>query len=193
MFTVFKTIFSIRYKAYNSILFHIKAVKHKNFPHIKGYLILKGQGKLEFGKNVSINSGEHFNPIGGDKRMIFVIKKNANLTIGNNVGMSNSAIVCHNKIIIEENVKLGGGVKIYDTDFHTLNYHNRRKKATDIGNTKPVLIKKDAFIGAHSIILKGVTIGDKAIIGAGSVVTKDIPSNEVWAGNPAKYIKKLTY
>ena len=53
-----------------------------------------------------------------------------------------------------------------------------------------VHIKKNAFIGMGTIITKPVTIGENVIIGAGSVVTKDIPNNEVWAGNPAKFIKK---
>lgn len=56
---------------------------------------------------------------------------------------------------------------------------------------KPVRIKSGAWIGGHSIILKGVTIGKNSVIGAGSIVTHDIPDNEVWAGNPAKYIKKF--
>ena len=56
---------------------------------------------------------------------------------------------------------------------------------------KPVHIKENVFIGAHSIILKGVVIGENSIIGAGSVVTKSIPSNQIWAGNPAKYIRNV--
>ena len=59
------------------------------------------------------------------------------------------------------------------------------------GVTKPVEIKDGVFVGAHSIILKGVTIGEGSIIGAGSVVTKSIPAGEVWAGNPAKFIRKI--
>lgn len=58
------------------------------------------------------------------------------------------------------------------------------------GTTKPVSIGNGAFIGAHSIILKGVSIGEKSIVGAGSVVTKGIPDGEVWAGNPAQFIRK---
>lgn len=56
---------------------------------------------------------------------------------------------------------------------------------------KPVVIGDDCFIGAGTMILKGVTIGARSVIGAGAVVTKSIPSDEVWAGNPAKLIKKL--
>ena len=57
--------------------------------------------------------------------------------------------------------------------------------------TKPVLIRQGAFIGAHSIILKGVTIGRHSVIGAGSVVTHDVPDNEIWAGNPAVFVKRI--
>lgn len=55
---------------------------------------------------------------------------------------------------------------------------------------EPVIIKKNVFLGVGTIICNSVTIGKNAIIGAGSVVTKDIPANEVWAGNPAHFIKK---
>ena len=68
-----------------------------------------------------------------------------------------------------------------------------RYEGTDISKRKilPVTIKDNAFIGAHSIILKGVTIGEKSIIGAGSVVARDVPDGEIWAGNPAKFIKNI--
>ncbi|MBD8490085.1 hypothetical protein IFO69_15110 [Echinicola sp. CAU 1574] len=54
-------------------------------------------------------------------------------------------------------------------------------------------IEDGVWIGGHCIILKGVTIGERSVIGAGSVVSKNIPKNEVWAGNPAKFIKKIDY
>ena len=57
--------------------------------------------------------------------------------------------------------------------------------------SSPVTIGDDVFIGAHSTILKGVTIGDRAIIGACSVVTKNVPDDEIWAGNPARFIRKM--
>jgi len=57
--------------------------------------------------------------------------------------------------------------------------------------TAPVIIEDYAFIGAHSTILKGVTIGRNSIIGAGSLVCKSVPANEIWGGNPAKYIRNI--
>ena len=107
--------------------------------------------------------------------------------------MSGITVVCQKEVLIEDNVKIGGNVCIYDTDFHSLNAEDRCKDINDKKNTKKkkVLISKNSFIGAHSTILKGVTIGENSIIGACSVVTKDVPSNEIWAGNPAKYIRKI--
>lgn len=81
---------------------------------------------------------------------------------------------------------------VFTTDFHSLDPKTRRGK-DDIMNrvSAPVIIEDNAFIGARSIILKGVTIGMNSVVGAGSVVTKSIPANEIWAGNPAKFIRKI--
>lgn len=66
----------------------------------------------------------------------------------------------------------------------------RGKIEDDKPRCAPITIEDHAFIGAHSIILKGVTIGKCSIVGAGSVVTHNIPEHEIWAGNPAKFIRK---
>lgn len=60
-------------------------------------------------------------------------------------------------------------------------------------NRGKVHIGKNAYLGMNVLVVKPVTIGANAIIGAGAVVTKDIPANEVWAGNPARFIKRLEY
>jgi acetyltransferase-like isoleucine patch superfamily enzyme len=145
------------------------------------------------GDNFLMNSGKHFNAIGRQQSCCFVVQRNGVLRIGNNVGISDVAIVCYKSITIGDNVTIGGNVVIYDTDFHSLNKDHRKDMAVDIQNTKcaPVIIEREAFIGAHSTILKGVTIGEGAIVGAGSVVTKSIPKNEIWAGNPARFIKNV--
>lgn len=177
---------------YNRLLLSFGNVSFEMFPTINGRLMITGKGKLIFGKNVKINSSRKSNHIGEANRTIFKIKdKDALISIGNNTGISNSAFVCRKKIEIGNNVKIGGGVKIYDSDAHSLNYKERMNPNTDIMIKKEVVLKDHCFIGAYCMILKGVTIGERSIIGAGSVVAKDVPSDEIWAGNPAKFIKKL--
>ena len=120
------------------------------------------------------------------------VKDGATLFIGQHTGMTNVVIQCHQSVTIGSYVNIGAGCMIFDTDFHSLDWRDR-KDGTDITKRKKasVVIKDLAFIGAHSIILKGVTIGEKSIVGAGSVVAKDIPDGEVWAGNPAKFVRRV--
>lgn len=156
------------------------------------YIMVARGGKFEIGTNFKMNNNIKGNPIGSYRKCTLFVDKNAELKIGNHVGISQTALICHKSITIGNFVKIGGGVSIYDTDFHSLNPEIRKSK-DDIKHRaeKPVVIKDNAFIGAHSIILKGVTIGENSIIGAGSVVTKSVPANQIWAGNPAQFIRNL--
>ena len=149
------------------------------------------RGKVHIGNNFSINSGGKFNIIGRQQKNTFWIE--GQLIIGNNVGMSSTAIVCKHDIEIGDNVTIGGNTVIYDTDFHAIDSAVRTNKLQDGQHAKwgKVKINNNVFIGAHTSILKGVTIGENAIIGACSVVTKNIPANEMWAGNPAKFIRTI--
>ena len=157
----------------------------------KGTPLIKNQGSFSIGSGLKVNSSGFRNVIGGDTRSSFVIKKGAKLQIGTNFKMSNSAIYCADSITIGDNVMIGGSCKIWDTDFHPLNADERNTNPNENFNTKPIIIGDNVFIGGFSIILKGVNVGDNSIVGASSVVSKDIPENELWAGNPAKFIKKI--
>ena len=158
---------------------------------IKGFPLIRNKGIIIFGNSLKMNSNAFSNPIGGNTRVFINVLKNGELLIGDNVGISNCAITCSKKIVIEDNVFVGGNVKLYDTDFHSLKLEERIKDITPNNKAKEITIKRGAFIGAHSIILKGVTVGKNSIVGAGSVVSKDIPDFEIWAGNPAKFIKSI--
>lgn len=180
-------------RLYTKFLLIGNNVVYKSF-HVNGipYIMVACGGKFSIGKNFTMNNGIKGNPIGCYERCTFFVDRGAVLTIGDNVGMSQSALICHKSITIGNNVKIGGGVCIYDTDFHSLDPVIRRS-SEDLKNRaeKPVVIGNDVFIGAKSIILKGVTIGENSVIGAGSVVTKSVPANQIWAGNPAKFIKNI--
>lgn len=192
MITTIKFFFRGFNYLFNRWTFSINRVTIINNWRVNGRIFIQNHGKLEIGEKFMVNSGKRYNPIGGDIITRLITQSNSKLSIGNNVGISNSTIFCTDSIEIRDNVYIGGGCKIWDTDFHSIN-SNERIHLDDKGiKTAPILIDVNVFVGANTIILKGVKIGKNAVIGAGSIVTKDIPHNEIWAGNPAKFIKKIT-
>lgn len=158
---------------------------------VHGILKIMNVGTIQIGNDVKINSGFYFNPVGGANRTVLATESKGKIQIGNNCGISHTLLYAADSITIEDNVLIGGGCSICDTDFHPIDYEVRMTQGRKMKKSKPILIGEGAFIGMNSIILKGVTIGKHSIVGAGSVVTKDIPDNEIWAGNPAVFIKAL--
>ncbi len=150
-------------------------------------------GRLQLGAKFKMNNGSRYNRIGRQQPCFFIANNGGQIIIGENVGLSSTAIHCNKSIKIGNGVRIGGNTVIYDTDFHSLGFETRIQEKEDIANVliKEVVIGENVFIGAHCTILKGVTIGNNSIIGAGAVVSKSIPPNEIWAGNPAKFIRKI--
>lgn len=111
-----------------------------------------------------------------------IVFKNGHLKLGSGFCNSNVKIRCTESIEIGEDVAISHDVTIMDSDAHEICYDGYVK-------TKPVKIGNRVWIGSRAIILKGVTVGDGAIIAAGAVVTKDVPDGCVVAGNPARVIK----
>ena len=153
------------------------------------YVMVSRGGSMSIGAGFTMHNHPIGNPICVG-RCRFFVAPGKSLTIGRNVGISDAAIVAADNLTIGDNVKIGAGVRIFTTDFHALDIDER--KEFDTAATAPVRIGDNAFIGAGTIILKGVTVGDNAVIGAGSIVTHDIPANEIWAGNPARLIRRIT-
>ncbi|WP_295654513.1 acyltransferase [uncultured Mucilaginibacter sp.] len=147
--------------------------------------------KCIFGSGLSMVNKDIFATLGKNNRCKIVIAPGATLKLGNNVGMSNTTIVASTSVTIGNNILFGGGVMIVDTDFHSQNpKHWHTPNDLMNMNKSAVVIKDDVFIGMNSIVLKGVNIGSNVIIAAGSVVSKDIPDNQIWGGNPARFIKE---
>lgn len=172
--------------------FKLRDIEYGNMPLIRGRLFIYNGGKCTLGNSLIFNSSLTSNLVGIYKPCTINVEEGAMLIIGDNCGFSGVSIYCADKIEIGKYLTCGGNVCIWDTDFHPIGHldrrvHDRRKIAS-----KHVKIGDDVFIGANSMILKGVEIGDRVVIGAGSIVTKSIPADELWAGNPAKFIKKLS-
>lgn len=181
------------YDLRRTIEFKFFHVKFGNNLRVRGKIVVGWKVHLTIGNDVIINSGIYGNPnpIGNEVLTTFATVYDGTIQIGNRVGISNSCLYARDSIVIEDDVMIGGGCKIFDTDFHPLDYTDRMQNDESKVQTAPIRICQGAFIGAGSMIMKGVTIGKHSIVGAGSVVTKSIPDNEVWAGNPAKMIYKL--
>lgn len=149
-------------------------------------IIRRARGsKIILGKNMEIRNGTWANVIGVDHPTCLATRSNeAEIVVGENVGISGGAIVAAKSIKIGNNVLIGANCLIVDNDFHPISPLDRRFAISGIG-VKPVVIEDNVFIGADSIILKGTHIGKNTVIGAGSVVSGNIPANSIAYGNPA--------
>lgn len=158
----------------------------------RGRSTLLLRGHVKFGKQFTLQSGPLYSFDGGSRCKIDVAK-DAQLVIGDYSGISNTTISCKKVIRIGSYVNIGGQCIIMDSNHHSLNWEDRMDHIKDKANTKasPIYIGDYVFIGARCIICKGVSIGEKSIVAAGSVVTTNIPEGEMWGGNPAQFIKKI--
>lgn len=159
-----------------------------------GYTIIFSfkNSELKVGDKTVVNSHFTSNLLGLYQRSIIIARHGGRINIGKNVGISGSTIYAMFDINIGDNCMIGANCKIIDNDFHPLDPVKRQiNKIEDIGK-KQISIGRDCFIGMNSIILKGTSIGDNSIVGAGSVVSGTFGDNVVIAGNPAKVIKVIS-
>ncbi|MCJ8319609.1 MAG: acyltransferase [Colwellia sp.] len=178
------------YTVLNRVSLHTESVKFLPCLTIFGRIFIRNYGGITLGRNVKITSSFSKNPIVNSFFTSLVTEKNGKITIGDNTGISNSFFYSVSSITIGENVLIGAGCKVYDTDFHSID-PSERIKVGDKGRCKPVSIGDNVFIGASTFILKGAQIGNGSVIGANSVVSGAIPDNQIWAGNPAKFISHI--
>ena len=143
------------------------------------------------GAGLELRSTVRANPLGATHPVILSTRRpGAILQIGGHFGMTGGSIVAEERITIGDRVTVGANSIIADTDFHPLDALARQNTPLD-GGTAPITIEDDVFIGMGTLVLKGVTVGARSIIGAGSVVTRDIPPDVIAAGNPAAVIWDL--
>lgn len=126
--------------------------------------------------------------------------ENSSISIGADSFIGGSSIICSEKISIGSDVLISWGCTIVDHNSHSLIFQERKDDVKNWFNgcknwttviKNPIVIENKSWIGFNTIILKGVTVGEGAIVGAGSVVTKDVPPYTIVAGNPARIIREI--
>ena len=171
------------------ISFAFRGVEWPENLKLFGKVGLSAQGQIVIGSNVSIVSDSIFNRAGINHPTQLVAGKGATLVIGDNTGISGASIYALESIEIGKHVLIGANCHIYDTDFHPMDWKQRRVSGEPA--KAPVKIEDDVWLAANVTVLKGVTIGARSVIAAGSVVTRDIPSDVLAGGSPAAVIRKL--
>ena len=171
------------------VQFFLRGVRWPPNLTVLGPLGLSAGGSLELGENILIINDTKYNRAGVCHPTQLVAAAGATLKIGSNVGISGASIYATKSISIGDHVLIGVNCHIYDSDFHPLDWMDRRKSINV--QRAAVTIEDDVWLCANVTVLKGVTIGARSVIAAGSVVTSDIPSDVVAAGIPAKVVKRL--
>jgi acetyltransferase-like isoleucine patch superfamily enzyme len=173
---------------------HLRGVRSGRGCRFVGLPVVKlaPGARIDLGDDVLVNSRFDSNPAGLPYPTIFAaLESQSYIKIGDGTGISGASIVARSAITIGQRVLIGAGACIWDTDFHPLDAESRREHPTREARCTPIKIDDEVFIGARALILKGVSIGKQAVIGAGAVVTKDVRSGDVVAGNPARVVRSV--
>ena len=181
-----------------------KRKKQEDYDYLKshgvdteyGYVTLHGKpiiykepgSVIRMGKNVVLTSDSETNMAGINHPVIIATySKNAEVILEDNVGMSGVSINCVSRCVFKEGVMLGANVNVWDTDFHLVDPVKRsHQKSILEAKTAPIILERNVWIGANTTVLKGVTIGENTVVGAMSLVNRNLPANSLCAGNPAK-------
>ena len=146
---------------------------------------------IQLGDDLELRSWRSSNPLAPYHPVVLATREaDALIKIGNGCGLTGTTVVAAERIEMGDRVLFGANTVVTDTDFHPLDPQERLRDMLN-GQHAPVMIEDDVFVGMNTIILKGVRIGLGSVIGAGSVVTTDIPPNVVAAGNPARVLREL--
>mgnify|MGYP006278751565 CR=1 FL=1 len=145
---------------------------------------------MELGREITLDSSRRSNPLGGTTACVLrTMAPGARLEIGDSAGISSSILVAGRSIEIGGDSLIGAGCMIVDNDFHIRSSPAGKWTTDYVKNSRPVKIGAGCFLGARSIVLKGVTLGTGVVVGAGSVVTKSFPPGCVIGGNPAVLLR----
>ncbi len=155
---------------------------------------LAASSSILIGERCSLISNSQYTALGLNHRIVLrTLSANAAISIGNDTGISGASICAGIEISIGQRCLIGANAIIVDTDFHPIDPGNRRYSIDGVYTTaRPVIIEDNVFIGANAMVLKGVRIGQNSVVGAGAIVTSEVPQNSIVAGNPAQIIGDLS-
>lgn len=128
--------------------------------------------------------------IGDETKIGTFVEIQKGVKIGSRVKISSHTFICEG-VTIEDNVFIGHGVMFINDKYPRATTDNGQLQTESDWECIPTFVKRGASIGSNATILCGVTIGEDAIVGAGSVVTRDVPPNTIVAGNPARVIRRI--
>ncbi len=151
-----------------------------------------GGAAIVLGERVSLRSRTADNVLIARRCTLAALSDGAVVEIGDGVGISGATLVAMTRIGVGSRTLIGAEAMILDSDFHPLDSAQRRIHETAGAKSAAVQIGKEVFIGARAIILKGVNIGDGAVIAAGAVVSRDVAAGDIVAGNPARVVGSVT-
>lgn len=173
----------------------LNGVTYSRGVRISGKILVQRHqsAKILIGENVILNAKASLNSLEARGPVILnALGKDARISIGPDTGITSATLSAMRSITIGERVLIGAGVMITDSDHHVVRTGQETpRRHLGVPESRPqhaVTIGDDAFIGARSIVLKGVHIGANAVIGAGSVVVSNVEANSIVAGNPAKLV-----
>jgi acetyltransferase-like isoleucine patch superfamily enzyme len=148
---------------------------------------------VKLGKNVKIHKFVNLYgcEVGDDTKIGCFVEVQKNAKIGKHCKISSHTFICEG-VAIEDNVFVGHNVTFINDTYPRATNSEGQLQTEEDWKVEPILVKYGASIGSGSTILGNVTIGENAIIGAGSVVTKNVPSNTIVAGNPARMIRRIS-
>ena len=147
---------------------------------------------VKLGKNVKIHKLVNLYgcEVGDNTKIGAFVEIQKNARVGKHCKISSHTFICEG-VIIEDNVFIGHSVVFINDAYPRATNLNGKLQTEEDWKVESILVKKGASIGSNSTILCNVTIGENAIIGAGSVVTKDVPPNTIVAGNPARIFRTI--